>query len=61
MPSNEISSLGEKFCELPGSKLDKLKRLHSEVFTEVHWGEIISVFKFRGATGTDGRGMETTI
>ena len=38
MPSNEISSLGEKFCELPGSKFDKLKRLHSEVFTEVHWG-----------------------
>ena len=41
MPLSEISSLGETFCELPGSMLDKLKRLHSEVFTEVHWGEII--------------------
>ena len=37
MPSNEITSLKEKFCELPGSILDKLKALHSEVFTEVHW------------------------
>ena len=35
MPLSEISSLGETFCELPGSMLDKLKRLHSEVFTEV--------------------------
>ena len=41
MPLSEISSLGETFCELPGSMLEKLKRLHSEVFTEVHWGEII--------------------
>ena len=55
MPSNEITALREQFCELPGSKLGKLKRLHSEVFTEV-----ISVFKFCRATGTDGRGMGTT-
>ena len=41
MPSNEISFLGETFCELPGSMLDKLKRLHSEVFTEVHWGRLV--------------------
>ena len=41
MPLSEISSLGEKFCELPGSMLDKLKRLHSEVFTEVHWGRLV--------------------
>ena len=26
MPLSEISSLGEKFCELPGSMLDKFKR-----------------------------------
>ena len=26
MSLSEISSLGEKFCELPGSMLDKLKR-----------------------------------
>ena len=35
---SEIRALGEKFCDFPGSMLDKLKRLHSEVFTEVHWG-----------------------
>jgi len=43
MPSNEITSLKEQFCELPGSMLDKLKRLHSEVFTEVHWGRLLHV------------------
>ena len=33
IPSSEISSLREKFCELPGSAmLDKLKALHSEIF-----------------------------
>ena len=53
MPLSEISSLGEKFCELLGSMLDKLKRLHSEVFTEVHWGRSVSVFKFRGDIRTD--------
>ena len=41
MPLSEISPLGEKFCELPGSMLDKLKRLHSEVFTEVNWGRLL--------------------
>ena len=39
MPSNETTALREQFCELPGSKLDKLKRLHSEVFTEINWGD----------------------
>ena len=46
MPSSEISSLREKFCELPGSMLDKLKRLHSEVFTEVHWGRLLMFLNF---------------
>ena len=46
MPLSEISSLGEKFCELPGSMLDKLKRLHSEVFTEVHWGRLLVFLNF---------------
>ena len=41
MALSEISSLGEKFCELTGSMLDKLKRLHSEAFTEVHWGRLL--------------------
>ena len=46
MSLSEISSLGETFCELPGSMLDKLKRLHSEVFTEVHWGRLLVFLNF---------------
>ena len=46
MPLSEISSLGETFCELPGSMLDKSKRLHSEVFTEVHWGRLLVFLNF---------------
>ena len=46
MPSNEITALREQFCELPGSKLGKLKRLHSEVFTEVHWGRLLVFLNF---------------
>ena len=46
IPSNEITSLREKFCELPGSMLDKLKCLHSEVFTEVHWGRLVAFLNF---------------
>ena len=53
MPSSDTASLAETFCALPGSTLDKLKCLHSEMFTEVHWGRFISVFKFCRATGTD--------
>ena len=36
MPSNVIASLVETFCALPGSTLDKLKRLNSELFTKVY-------------------------
>ena len=46
MLSNEITSLRGKFCELPGSMLDKLKCLHSEVFTEVHWGRLLVFLNF---------------
>ena len=46
MPSNEITTLREQFCELPGSMLDKLKRLHSEVFTEINWGRLLVFLNF---------------
>ena len=46
MPSNEVTSLRAQFCELPGSMLDKLKRLYSEAFTEVHWGRLLVFFNF---------------
>ena len=46
IPSNEITALREQFCELPGSMLDKLKRLQSEVFTEIHWGRLVVFLNF---------------
>ena len=46
MLSNEITSLREQFCELPGSMLDKLKYLHSEVFSDVHWGRLVVFLNF---------------
>ena len=46
IPSSEITALREQFCELAGSMLDKLKRLHSEVFTEIHWGRLVVFLNF---------------
>ena len=46
MPLRDISSLGETFCKLSGSMLDKLKRLHSEVFSEVQWGRLLVFLNF---------------
>ena len=46
IPSNEMTSLREKFCEHPGSMLDKLKTLHSEVFSEINWGRLVVFLKF---------------
>ena len=46
VPSSEISSLRNKFCELPGSILDKLKALHSEVFSKINWGRLVVFFNF---------------
>ena len=34
------------FCELPGSMLDKLKALHSEVFSKINWGRLVVFFNF---------------
>ena len=47
MPPSEISSLREKFCDLPGSLLDKLKALRSEVFSKNQSESICCLFKFR--------------
>ena len=46
MPSNEISSLREQFCELPGSIHGELKCLHSEVLTEIHCGRLLVFLNF---------------
>ena len=46
MSSSEAISLREKFCELPGSMLDKLKALHSEVFSKINWGRLVVFLNF---------------
>ena len=46
MSSSEISSLREKFCELLGSMLGKLKALHSEVFSKINWGRLVVFLNF---------------
>lgn len=36
--TSEMETLKENFYELPGSNLEKLEQLHSEVFSKVNWG-----------------------
>ena len=45
-PASEIALLKEAFCGLPGAKLSKLKNLHSEVFTKIHWGRLMVFLNF---------------
>ena len=45
-PSSEITLLKGTFCDLQGPMLDKLKNLHSEVFTEVNWGRLLLFLNF---------------
>ena len=45
-PSKEITSLKKTFCDLPGSKISKLKELHSEVFLKVNLGRLLVFLKF---------------
>ena len=45
-PISEIVLLKEAFCGLPGTKLSKLKKLHSEVFTKNHWGRLMVFLNF---------------
>ena len=45
-PISEINLLKEAFCGQPGTKLSKLKNLHSEVFTKIHWGRFLVFLNF---------------
>ena len=36
--TSAIEKLKENFFKLPGSNLEKLKQLHSELFSNVNWG-----------------------
>ena len=36
--SSEMELLQQKLKDLPGSSLEKLKKLHSKIFSKVNWG-----------------------
>ena len=44
--SSEMEVLQQKFKDLPGSSLEKLRELHSEVFSKVKWGRLVIFFNF---------------
>ena len=47
IPPSKIDLLREKFCNLPGAMLDKLKSLYSELFLEeVYWGRLLVFLRF---------------
>ena len=46
IPISEIVLLKEAFCALPGTKLSKLKNLHSEVFRKIDWGRLMVFLNF---------------
>ena len=60
--SSETEMLQQKFKDLPGSSLEKLKKLHSEV-SEVKskLGTIGGIFELRGSARINRGGMGTTI
>ena len=39
--SSKMEELQQKFKDLPGSSLEKLKELHSKVFSKVNWGRLV--------------------
>ena len=44
--SSEMEMLQQKFKDLPGSSLERLKKLHSEVFSKVNWGRLVVFLNF---------------
>ena len=59
--SSEMEELKQKFKDLQGSNLEKLKELHSEIFSKVNWGRLVIFFNFIGSARTNGAGMGTII
>ena len=49
--SSEMEMLQQKFKDLPGSSLEKLKKLHSEVFSKVNWGRLVVFLNFADQLG----------
>jgi len=46
-----METLQENFYELPGPNLEKLKQLHSEVFSKVNWGRLVLFLRFAEQLG----------
>ena len=46
-----MEELEQKFKDLPGSSLEKLKKLHSEVFSKVNWGRLVVFLNFADQLG----------
>ena len=49
--SSKMEELQQKFKDLPGSSLEKLKELHSEVFSKVNWGRLVIFLNFADQLG----------
>ena len=49
--SSEIEELKQKFKDLPGSSLENLKELHSELFSKVNWGRLVVFLNFTDQLG----------
>ena len=49
--SSKREELQQKFKDLPGSSLEKLKELHSEVFSKVNWGRLVIFLNFADQLG----------
>ena len=58
IPSSEITLLREKFFDRPGSMLEKLKVLQSEVFSVVSWGRLVVFLNFAEIQGLTGEEWE---
>ena len=59
--SSEMEMLQQKVKDMPGSSLEKLKKLHSEVFSKVNWGRFGGIFELRGSARINRGGMGTII
>ena len=49
--SSEMEELKQKFEDLPGSSVEKLKDFHSEVFLKVSWGRLVVFLNFADQLG----------
>ena len=46
-----MEKLKENFFKLPSSNLEKLKQLHSELFSKVNWGRLVVFLNFADHLG----------